>query len=84
MESSNVVIDDTRLKTNDHEEEVASVDDSPLEKVVVTPNVGTSNDIVNDTQPIDKIPLLESNEPAQYVRRLHNKHDVIGDRKSVG
>ncbi|KAI9192328.1 hypothetical protein LWI28_021322 [Acer negundo] len=39
MESSNVVIDDTRLKYNDHDEEVAIVDDSPLENVMETPNV---------------------------------------------
>ncbi|KAI9165824.1 hypothetical protein LWI28_021175 [Acer negundo] len=39
MESSIVVIDDTRLKSNDHEEEVAIFDDSPLENVVETPNV---------------------------------------------
>ena len=37
MESSNVVIDDCRLKTINHEEEVVVVDDSPLEKVVETP-----------------------------------------------
>ncbi|KAK4857018.1 hypothetical protein QYF36_023722 [Acer negundo] len=43
MESSNVVIDDERLKSSNHEEEVVVVDDSPLEKVVETPNVGTSN-----------------------------------------
>ena len=43
MESSNVVIDDTRLKSSKHEEEVIFGDDSPLEKVVVTPNVGKSN-----------------------------------------
>ena len=35
MESSNVVIDDTRLKSNDHEEEEVLEDDSPLERVVV-------------------------------------------------
>ena len=43
MESSNVVFDDARLKSNDHEEEVIFGNDSPLEKVVVTPNVGMSN-----------------------------------------
>ncbi|KAK0571320.1 hypothetical protein LWI29_014080 [Acer saccharum] len=73
MESSNVVIDDTRLKSNDHEEEEVLEDDSPLERVVVTPNVGTSNDNNEVTQPITRVPLLDSNEPAPWVRRLHNK-----------
>jgi hypothetical protein len=79
MESSNVVFDDERLKSSNHEEEVIFSDDSPLEKVVVTPNVGTSNVVENDTQPIDRVPNLDSNEPAPWVRRLHNKDDVIGD-----
>ncbi|KAI9198828.1 hypothetical protein LWI28_022706 [Acer negundo] len=34
VKSSNVVIDDTRLKSNDHEEEVTIMDDSPLENIV--------------------------------------------------
>ena len=49
MESSNIVIDDSRLKSNDHEEEVASVDDSPLEKIVETPIEETSNLNQDDT-----------------------------------
>ncbi|KAK1553434.1 hypothetical protein Q3G72_034975 [Acer saccharum] len=64
MESSNVVFDDTRLKSNDHEEEVIFSDDSPLEKFVVSPNVGTSNVNNDGTQPIDRVPLLDSKEPA--------------------
>ncbi|KAK0577509.1 hypothetical protein LWI29_034213 [Acer saccharum] len=76
MESSNVIIDDTRLKSKDHEEEDVLEDDSPLERVVVTPNVGTSNEV---TQPSTRVPNLDSNEPAPWVRRLHNKEDVIGD-----
>ncbi|KAK0575374.1 hypothetical protein LWI29_038069 [Acer saccharum] len=79
MESSNVVIDDTRLKFNDHEEEEVLEDDSLLERVVVTPNVETSNDNNDVTQPITRVPLLDSNEPAPWIRRLHNKEDVIGD-----
>ena len=79
MESSNVVFDDERLKSSNHEEEVIFSNDSPLEKVDVTPNVGTSNVVENDTQPLDKVPPLDSNEPAPWVRRLHNKDDVIGD-----
>ena len=79
MESSNVVIDDTRLKSNNYEDEVVLDDDSPLERVVVTPNVGTSNDNNEVTQPITRVPLLDSNEPTTWVRRLHNKEDVIGD-----
>jgi hypothetical protein len=79
MESSNVVFDDERLKSSNHEEEVIFSNDSPLEKVDVTPNVGTSNVVDNDTQPIDRVPNLDSNEPAPWVRRLHNKDDVIGD-----
>ena len=79
MELSNVVIDDTRLKSTNHEKEVIFGDDSPLEKVGVSPNVGTSNVVDNDTQPIDRVPNLDSNEPAPWVRRLHNKDDVIGD-----
>ena len=54
MESSNVVFDNTRLKSNDHEEEVIFYSDSPLEKVVVSPNVGTSNVNNDDTQPISR------------------------------
>ncbi|KAK0583521.1 hypothetical protein LWI29_037786 [Acer saccharum] len=76
MESSNVVIDDTRLKSKNDEEEDVLEDDSPLERVVVTPNVGTSNEV---TQPSTRVPNLDSNEPAPWVRRLHNKEDVIGD-----
>ena len=49
MESSNVVIDDTRLKSNDHVKEVIFGNDSSLEKVVVTPNVRTSNVNNDDT-----------------------------------
>ncbi|KAK1563536.1 hypothetical protein Q3G72_028862 [Acer saccharum] len=79
MESSNVVNDDTRLKSNDHEEEDILDDDSPLERVVETPNVKTSNGNNEDTQPLTRVPLLDSNEPAPWVRRLHNKKDVIGD-----
>ncbi|KAK0594664.1 hypothetical protein LWI29_010466 [Acer saccharum] len=79
MESSNVVFDDTRLKSNDHEEEVIFSDDSPLEEVVVSPNVGTSNVNNNDTQPIDRVPLLNSKEPAPWVRKLHDKEDIIGE-----
>ena len=60
MESSNVVFDDTRLKSNDHEEEVIFDVDTPLEKVVVSPNVGTSNVNDNGTQPIARVPLLDS------------------------
>ena len=77
MESSNVVFFDTRLKSNDHEEEVILGDDSPLEKVVVSPNVGTSNVNHDDTQPIDRVPLLNSKEPAPWVRQLHDKNDII-------
>ncbi|KAK1553149.1 hypothetical protein Q3G72_029697 [Acer saccharum] len=79
MESSNVVFDDTRLKSNDHEEEVIFSDDSPLEKVVVSPNVGTSNVNNDGTQPIDRVPLLDSKEPAPWVRKLHDKEDIIGE-----
>jgi hypothetical protein len=79
MESSNVVFDDERLKSSNHEEEVIFSNDSPLEKVDVTPIVGTSNVVDNDTQHSDRVPNLDSNEPAPWVRRLHNKDDVIGD-----
>ena len=44
-----------------------------------TPNVGTSNGNNEDTQPLTRVPLLDSNEPTPWVRRLHNKEDVIGD-----
>ena len=74
-----MVIDDTRLKFNDHEKEDVLEDDSPLERVVVTPNVGTFNDNNEVTQPSTRVPLLDSNEPALWVRRLHNKKDVIGN-----
>ena len=79
MESSNVVIDDTRLKSNDHEEEVVLDNDSPLEKVMEIPNVGTSNGDNEDIQPIDRVPLLNSKEPAPWVRQLHDKNDIIGE-----
>ncbi|KAK1578686.1 hypothetical protein Q3G72_032340 [Acer saccharum] len=78
MESLNVVIDDERLKSSIHEEEITRIDDSPLEKVVVNPNVGTSNVIDDDTQPIDRVPLLNSKELAPWVRQLHDKNDIIG------
>ncbi|KAK4849470.1 hypothetical protein QYF36_025170 [Acer negundo] len=77
MESYNVVIDDTMLKSNDHEEEVAINDDSPLEKVMETSIVGTSNLDEEDTQPFDRVPLLNSNEHASWVRKLHDKGDII-------
>ncbi|KAK0597388.1 hypothetical protein LWI29_024823 [Acer saccharum] len=55
------------------------IDDSPLEKVVVSPNVGTSNVNNDGTQPIDRVPLLDSKEPAPWVRKLHDKEDIIGE-----
>ncbi|KAK4838849.1 hypothetical protein QYF36_016968 [Acer negundo] len=70
MESSNVVINDTRLKFNDHEEQI--VDDSLLENVVETP-------IVENTQPIDRVLLLKSKEPAPWVRKLYDEKDIIGE-----
>ncbi|KAI9196087.1 hypothetical protein LWI28_020948 [Acer negundo] len=80
MESSNVVFDDNRLKSSDHEgEEVVVVDDSPLEKVMETLIGGTSKLDKEDTQPLDRVPLLNSKELAPWVRHLHNKDDVIGD-----
>ncbi|KAI9195124.1 hypothetical protein LWI28_011959 [Acer negundo] len=79
MQSSNVIFDDNRLKSSDHEEEVVVVDDSPLENVMETPIVGMSNLDEEDTQPLDRVPLLNSKEPTQWVRHLHNKDDVIGD-----
>ncbi|KAK4859950.1 hypothetical protein QYF36_014804 [Acer negundo] len=79
MESSNVVIDDTRFKSNDHEKEVVIYDDSPLEKVVETPIVGTSNLDEDDTQPLGRVPLLNFNEPAPWVRKLHDRDDIIGE-----
>ncbi|KAI9196517.1 hypothetical protein LWI28_024592 [Acer negundo] len=67
MESSNVVFDDNRLKFSDHEEEVIVVDDSPLEMVMETPIVGMSNLDEDDTQPLDRVPLLNSKKPAPWV-----------------
>ncbi|KAK1564958.1 hypothetical protein Q3G72_015605 [Acer saccharum] len=54
-------------------------DDSPLEKVVETPNVGTSNLDKEVTQLLNRVPLVDSNEPTIWVKRLHNKDDVIVD-----
>ena len=79
MVSSNVVINNTRLKSNDHEENVVLDDDSLLEKVVETPNVGTSNGDNEDTQPIARVPLLNSKELAPRDRQLHDKNDIIGE-----
>ncbi|KAK0586708.1 hypothetical protein LWI29_011080 [Acer saccharum] len=79
MESSNVVIDDERLKSSVHEEEIIRVVDSSLEKVVVTLNVGTSNVIDDDTQSICRVSLLNSKELAPWVRQLHDKNDIIGE-----
>ncbi|KAK0578635.1 hypothetical protein LWI29_013526 [Acer saccharum] len=59
--------------------EVVIVDDSPLEKVVETPFVGTSNLDEEDTQPLDRVLLLNFNEPAPWVRKLHDKNDIIGE-----
>ena len=83
MESSNVVFDDERLKTIDHEEEITRDDNSPLEKVVVTLNVETPNLDKEVTQLLVRVPLLDSNEPAPWVRKLHNKDDIIGDVNKV-
>ncbi|KAK0584122.1 hypothetical protein LWI29_007953 [Acer saccharum] len=58
---------------------LSNIDDSPLEKVVVSPNVGTSNVNNDGTQPIDRVPLLDSKEPAPWVRKLHDKEDIIGE-----
>ncbi|KAK0572540.1 hypothetical protein LWI29_033180 [Acer saccharum] len=69
----------SKLKTNDHEEEVAIDDNSPLEKVVETPIVGTSNLDEEDTQPLNRVPLLNSDESAPWVRKLHDKDDIIGE-----
>ncbi|KAI9192254.1 hypothetical protein LWI28_020071 [Acer negundo] len=79
MESSNVVFDDNRLKCSDHEGEVVIVDDSPSEKVMETPTDGRSNLEEEVVQLLDRVPLLNSKEPALWVRHLHNKNDVIGD-----
>ncbi|KAK1550932.1 hypothetical protein Q3G72_027164 [Acer saccharum] len=79
MESSNVVIDYNRLKTSNHEEEVVVVDDSPFEKVVETPTDRRSNLNEKNTQLLDRVPLLDSNEPASWVRKLHDKNDIIGE-----
>ncbi|KAI9170351.1 hypothetical protein LWI28_026696 [Acer negundo] len=74
MESSNVVIDDYRLKTIDHEKVVVVVDDSSLEKGVETSIDRMSNLNEEDTQPLDRVPLLNSNEA------LHgNKFDEDGN-----
>ncbi|KAI9161207.1 hypothetical protein LWI28_015428 [Acer negundo] len=77
MELSNVVVDDTRLKSNNHEEEISIVDDSPLENVVETLNV-------KETQTIDRVPLLNSKEPVPWVRKLHDKEDIIGEVNEGG
>ncbi|KAK1550070.1 hypothetical protein Q3G72_013207 [Acer saccharum] len=58
MESSNVVIDDCRLKTINHEEEVAIVDDSPLEKVVETPIDGRNKSDEYDNIVLNKARLV--------------------------
>ncbi|KAK0581559.1 hypothetical protein LWI29_015137 [Acer saccharum] len=79
IESSNVVFDDIRLKSSDHDEKVVIVDDSPLEKVVETPIDGRSNLDEDNTQLLDRVPLLNSKEPTPWVRHLHNKNDVIED-----
>ena len=49
MESSNVVIDDSRLKSNNYEDKVVVVDNSLLEKVVETSIGGRSNLDKDDT-----------------------------------
>ena len=46
---------------------------------MVTHNVGTSNVNNDDTQPIDRVPLLNSKESAPWVRKLHDKEDIIGE-----
>ncbi|KAK0575634.1 hypothetical protein LWI29_004177 [Acer saccharum] len=69
----------SKPKTNDYKEEVAIDDDSPLEKVVETLIVGTSNLDEEDTQPLNRVPFLNSNELAPWVRKLHDKDDIIGE-----
>ena len=63
MESSNVVIDDYRLKTIDHEEGEVEVNDSSLEKVGETPIDVRSNFDEEDIQYLDRVPPLDSKEP---------------------
>ena len=63
MELSNVVFNDNRLTFSDHEENVVIVDDSSQEKVMETPIGGRSNLDKEDTQPLDRVPLLNSKEP---------------------
>ncbi|KAK1572556.1 hypothetical protein Q3G72_034540 [Acer saccharum] len=59
--------------------EVAINDDSPLEKVVETPVVGTSNFDEEETQSFNRVSLLNSNEPTPWVRKLHDNDDIIGE-----
>ncbi|KAK1587554.1 hypothetical protein Q3G72_014140 [Acer saccharum] len=65
---------DSSTKKLDHKKEEVLDDDFPLERVVVTPNVGTSNDNNEVTQSLTRVPLLDFNEP------LHGLEDSITKR----
>ena len=38
-----------------------------------------SNQDEEDDLPLNRVPLLDSNEPAPWVRKLHDKDDIIGE-----
>ncbi|KAK0570630.1 hypothetical protein LWI29_004098 [Acer saccharum] len=79
MESSNVVFDDCRPKHDDHEEDVCEVYDLPLKESGETSSGVKSNQDEEDDLPLNRVPHLDSNEPAPWVRKLHDKDDIIGD-----
>ncbi|KAK0576593.1 hypothetical protein LWI29_020240 [Acer saccharum] len=79
MESSNVVLDDYRPKHDDHDEDVCEIDDLPLKESGETSSGVKSNQDEEDDLPLNRVPPLDSNEPAPWVRKLHDKDDIIGE-----
>ena len=73
MESSNVVFDDCRPKHDDHEEDVCEIDDLSLKECGETSSDVKSNQDEEDNLPLNRVPPLNSNEPAHWVRKLHDK-----------
>ncbi|KAK0570633.1 hypothetical protein LWI29_004138 [Acer saccharum] len=83
MESSNVVFDDCRPKHDDHEEDVCEMDDLPLKESGETSSGVKSNQDEEDDLPLNRVPPLDSNEPAPWVRKLHDKDNIIGEVREV-
>ena len=55
------------------------MDDLPLKESSETSSGVKSNQDEEDDLPLNRVPPLDSNEPAPSVRKLHDKDDIIGE-----